>query len=59
MANIEAQVEQQQAEQEQPELQFIVAEEWPGECCAPPAAPPHNPAEQGDEQKWDAGRCVA
>ncbi len=61
MANVsvEEKVEQQNALQERIEMQFIVADEWQGECCAPPAAPPAPKSEPDDEQDWDARRCVA
>ncbi len=55
----EEKVEQQNAQQERVELQFIVADDWPSECCAPPAAPIIYDNEPDDEQDWDAGRCVA
>ena len=57
--SIEEKVEQQSAQQERIEMQFIVADEWPGECCAPPIAPPAHESESDDELDWDAGRCVA
>ncbi len=55
----EVAVEQQNAAPERGELQFIVAEEWSGECCIAPAAPSAVEAAPDDEQDWDAGRCVA
>ena len=61
MANVsvEEKVEQQSVPQQMAEMQFIVAEEWSGECCAPPVAPSAYEGEPDDEQDWDVGRCVA
>ncbi len=56
----EVAVEQQSISPERGELQFIVAEEWPSECCIALAAPPAvEAAPCDDDEDWDEGLCVA